>query len=83
MPPGLVALLESRIGALPGPVSDVIDALAVGEPLELAALTRIIVRPRSKRPMPEASSRSNRSVAEWSCVWPIRSMLRYVAGVRR
>src|SRR6201991_1473039 len=41
MPPGLGELIESRIGALPTPVSDVIDALAVGEPIELAALTRI------------------------------------------
>lgn len=41
MPPGLVDLIESRIGALPAPVGDVIDALAVGEPIELAALTRI------------------------------------------
>ena len=41
MPPGLVELIESRMGALPTPVSDVIDALAVGEPIELAALTRI------------------------------------------
>ena len=42
MPPGLVELIESRIGALPTPVSDVVDALAVGEPIELAALKRII-----------------------------------------
>jgi DNA-binding CsgD family transcriptional regulator len=41
MPPGLVELIESRIGALPAPVSDVIDALAVGEPIELAVLRRI------------------------------------------
>ena len=41
MPPGLVELIESRIGALPAPVSDVVDALAVGEPIELAALRRI------------------------------------------
>ena len=41
MPPGLVELIESRIGALPAPVSEVIDVLAVGEPIELAALTRI------------------------------------------
>jgi DNA-binding CsgD family transcriptional regulator len=39
--PGLVELIESRIGALPTPVGDVIDALAVGEPIELAALMRI------------------------------------------
>jgi DNA-binding CsgD family transcriptional regulator len=39
--PGLVELIESRIGDLPAPVADVIDALAVGEPVELAALTRI------------------------------------------
>jgi DNA-binding CsgD family transcriptional regulator len=41
MPPGLVELIESRIGALPAPVGDVVDALAVAEPIELAALTRI------------------------------------------
>lgn len=41
LPPGLVELIESRIGTMPAPVSDVIDLLAVGEPLELAALTRI------------------------------------------
>jgi hypothetical protein len=41
MPPDLVELIESRIGALPRPVSDVIDTLTVGEPIELAALTRI------------------------------------------
>jgi DNA-binding CsgD family transcriptional regulator len=41
VPPGLVELIESRIGDLPAPVADVIDALAVGEPIELAALTRI------------------------------------------
>jgi DNA-binding CsgD family transcriptional regulator len=39
--PGLVELIQSRIGELPGPVADVIDALAVGEPIELHALTRI------------------------------------------
>jgi DNA-binding CsgD family transcriptional regulator len=39
--PGLVELIESRIGDLPAPVADVIDALAVGEPIELAGLTRI------------------------------------------
>ncbi|MGV0851958.1 LuxR C-terminal-related transcriptional regulator [Mycolicibacterium phlei] len=41
VPPGLVGLIESRIGALPPPVADVIDLLAVGEPLQLAALRRI------------------------------------------
>jgi DNA-binding CsgD family transcriptional regulator len=41
MPRGLVQLIESLIGALPTPVSDVVDALAVGEPIELAALSRI------------------------------------------
>jgi DNA-binding CsgD family transcriptional regulator len=41
MPPGLVELIECRIGNLPTPVSDVIDVLAVGEPIELAGLTRI------------------------------------------
>lgn len=41
VPPSLVDLVESRIGALPGPVGDVVDVLAVAEPLELAALNRI------------------------------------------
>ena len=44
VPPGLVELIESRIGALPTSVSDVIDALAVGEPIELGSLTRITDR---------------------------------------
>jgi DNA-binding CsgD family transcriptional regulator len=41
MPPGLVELIESRIGDLPAPVSEVIDVLAVGEPVDLATLTRV------------------------------------------
>ena len=41
MPCGLVELIESRIGALPTAVGAVIDALAIGEPIELAALGRI------------------------------------------
>mgnify|MGYP001947898589 FL=1 len=41
MPPGLVELIETRVGALPGPVADVLDTLAVAEPVELAMLTRI------------------------------------------
>ena len=39
--PGLAELIESRIGDLPSPVADVIDLLAVGEPIELATLSRI------------------------------------------
>jgi DNA-binding CsgD family transcriptional regulator len=41
IPRGLVELIESRIGALLGPVADVLDVLAVGEPIELAALNRM------------------------------------------
>ena len=41
LPPGLVELIESRIGDLPSSVGDVVDTLAVGEPVELAALARI------------------------------------------
>lgn len=41
MPPGLVQLIESRVGSLPALVNDVVDALAVGEPIELAVLERI------------------------------------------
>ncbi|MGE2729371.1 LuxR C-terminal-related transcriptional regulator [Mycolicibacterium vaccae] len=39
--PNLVELVESRLGSLSGPVGDVVDALAVGEPLELHSLVRI------------------------------------------
>ena len=41
VPPGLVELIESRFGALSTSVSDVVDALAVGEPIGLASLSRI------------------------------------------
>src|ERR1700752_3771673 len=41
VPPGLAELLESRIGFLPTSVSDVVDVLAVGEPIWLTSLTRI------------------------------------------
>jgi DNA-binding CsgD family transcriptional regulator len=41
VPPGLAEMIESRIGALPSSVSDVIDVLAIGEPIELGSLTRI------------------------------------------
>ena len=41
MPPSLVELIESRIGALPTAVSDVIDVLAIGEPITLVSLRRI------------------------------------------
>lgn len=41
VPPGLVGLIESRIGALSTAVGEIIDALAVGEPLELDVLQRI------------------------------------------
>jgi DNA-binding CsgD family transcriptional regulator len=41
VPSSLVDLIDSRIGALPDAVSDVVDVLAVGEPMQLASLTRI------------------------------------------
>ena len=41
LPPSLIELVEGRIGGLPSSVSDVIDALAVGEPIQLGSLTRI------------------------------------------
>jgi DNA-binding CsgD family transcriptional regulator len=39
--PGLVEVIESRIGDLPPSVGDVVDTLAVGEPLGLALLSKI------------------------------------------
>lgn len=41
VPPSLVQLIESRIGAVPAAVADVVDTLAVGEPLELEVLRAI------------------------------------------
>ena len=41
VPPGLVEVIESRVGALSAPLSDVLDVLAVGEPIDLALLMRI------------------------------------------
>jgi AAA ATPase domain len=41
VPPGLVELIEARIGALPPSVSDVVDVLAVGEPVDLESLRPI------------------------------------------
>ncbi len=41
MPKGLVELIESRFSGLSQPVGEVIDTLAVGEPLEMATLRRI------------------------------------------
>jgi DNA-binding CsgD family transcriptional regulator len=41
MPRGLVELIESRFGALSSAVGEVIDALAVGEPLDIKMLRRI------------------------------------------
>lgn len=41
LPPGLTELIESRIGDLPSSVGDVLDVLAVGEPIELATLSRL------------------------------------------
>ena len=41
MPNSLIELIESRIGALPPEVGDVIDVLAVGEPISLASLRRL------------------------------------------
>nr|WP_197415147.1 LuxR family transcriptional regulator [Mycobacterium sp. M26] len=41
LPPDLVGLIETRMGSLADPLGDVIDVLAVAEPLELAILTNL------------------------------------------
>ncbi|OBK18187.1 LuxR C-terminal-related transcriptional regulator [Mycobacterium asiaticum] len=41
VPPSLAELIDSRMGTLSAEVGDVVDALAVGEPIELASLARI------------------------------------------
>ncbi|MGE2733231.1 LuxR C-terminal-related transcriptional regulator [Mycolicibacterium vaccae] len=41
LPPSLVALIETRFAELPRAVGDVLDVLAVGEPLALSALERL------------------------------------------
>ncbi|MCJ0903439.1 helix-turn-helix transcriptional regulator [Rhodococcus sp. ARC_M6] len=42
--PGLIELIESRMGVLPQPIAEVVDVLAVGEPLDTAVLARITDR---------------------------------------
>lgn len=42
IPPGLVEMIEARLGSLSDAVSDAVDVLAVAEPLDLATLTGII-----------------------------------------
>lgn len=42
VPHGLVELVETRMGALPDAVGAVVDALAIGEPIELGTLRRIV-----------------------------------------
>ncbi len=41
IPPNLVELIESRIGAVSAPVTDVLDVLAVAEPIDLPILMRV------------------------------------------
>jgi hypothetical protein len=41
VPRSLVELIELRLGSLPGPVTEVTDVLAVGEPLELGSVMAI------------------------------------------
>ena len=41
VPPSLAETIEARIGSLAPPVGEVIDALAVGEPIDLESLVRI------------------------------------------
>ena len=41
VPPDLAEIIECRIGTLPTPVGDVLDALSVGEPIDVRSLARI------------------------------------------
>ncbi|MGA1146966.1 MAG: helix-turn-helix transcriptional regulator, partial [Candidatus Nanopelagicales bacterium] len=41
MPPGLVEMVEARMGSLPAAVSDVVDILAVAEPLDIDLLASV------------------------------------------
>lgn len=41
IPPGLVEMVEARIGSAPAPVGEVLDILAVAGPIDLASLCRI------------------------------------------
>ena len=80
MPPGLVELIESRIGDLPSPVGDVIDVVAVGEPIELAALSRITDAGASRTPRRGASSPWSPRAAASRSGSRIRSTGRCAAG---
>lgn len=41
LPPGLIELIEGRLGALPDAVTDVVDVLAVYEPIPLSVLRQL------------------------------------------
>lgn len=82
MPPGLVELLESRIGALPAAVSDVIDILAVGEPSNSLRWRGSPMLSPSKMPKPEALSRSRSQATASKRGWRIRCTARCAAGGR-
>jgi hypothetical protein len=82
MPPGLGELIESRIGAMPTPVSDVIDVLAVGERSNSPHSRGSPMEPQLKRPRSVASSRSSAPAAASRCDWRIRSTHRYAAAAQ-
>jgi DNA-binding CsgD family transcriptional regulator len=42
VPPGLVDLIETRIGAMSPSVGDVVDLVSIAEPIELSVLTRLV-----------------------------------------
>lgn len=82
VPPGLVELIESRIGDLPTSVGDVVDALAVGEPIGLAALQRITAATAVEDADTRGLITSNRSPAAWRSASRIRSTERFGADAR-
>jgi hypothetical protein len=79
----LAELIESRIGALPSEVGDVIDTLAVGEPIDLAACGESPIPLPSKPPTCAASSPWTAWTAMWKCALHTRSTARFAADARR
>ena len=83
VPPSLVEMVESRIGSLSAAVRDVLDTLAVGEPLDLASLNRIT----DPAAVEDAEMRGlimlDRISDRWKPVWRTRSTPRCAGTVRQ
>ena len=68
-PPDLIGLIETRIGALPEAVADVLDVLSVAEPLALTTLTEIADAEAVEEAETRKSSPSTTPASSCGCAW--------------